>query len=360
MAELLHCSNMGLLNEVGSEELIAIRDSERRRLRTEGTLLPQRTEDDSIATDDLTMRLANPSHEERDGRRLEVMNVAEEDGFEEVEPSKEMNEDTSHEFVKAEDEMAAPSFLDKDEDDDFVDEPLSSPRLNVKDEADEHRFDEPEMMVAPLSPRKAKAAPPIVTTDVPMPEAPMSPKSPGTQSKEKDGQPDDSDSSVVYTPTTSVAESHRDSHSKDPEQLEPPTSEEEKISNESDAHKANDAKDATEAAPAEESKPEIEEAPPAPEAPEPPPTSAEKPPVSAPKETKDVEDEEGILPPAPVPAPAPPASDTDFEPGAESIIIRSLGTRGDGADAPGAPVVGDFLKMQFVEYRVVPTILVST
>ncbi|KAG5998920.1 hypothetical protein E4U43_002341 [Claviceps pusilla] len=154
MAELLHCSNMGLLNEVGSEQLIATRDAERHRLRAEGKLGPMR--DEGPISEDLTMRLSHVVHDE--GRRLEVTN-ADDDGFEEVEPSKEMSEDTSHEFVKAEDEIvAAPpaSFLEKDEDD-FVDEPLSSPRLSVgADKINEQRFDDADLVVAPLSPTKAK------------------------------------------------------------------------------------------------------------------------------------------------------------------------------------------------------------
>jgi SIT4-associating protein SAP185/190 len=156
MAELLHCSNMGLLNEVGSEQLIAARDAERQRLRDEGKLGPQKEED--MSTDDLTMRMSQPAQEE--GRRLEVTN-ADDDGFEEVEPSKEMSEDTSHEFVKAEadiNSVPTPSFIDKD-DDDFVDEPLSSPRLSVAaDKVTEQEFAEPDLVVAPLSPTKSKSS----------------------------------------------------------------------------------------------------------------------------------------------------------------------------------------------------------
>ncbi|KAG8414234.1 sporulation-induced protein [Metarhizium acridum] len=157
MAELLHCSNMGLLNEVGAQELIATRDAVRQRLRDEGRLGPLREDDQSA--DDLTMRMSHGAvHEE--GRRLEVTN-ADDDGFEEVESSKEMSEDTSHEFVKAEDDItAAPpsSFIDKDEDD-FVDEPLSSPRLSVgSDKINEQRFEDPDLVVAPLSPSKSKPA----------------------------------------------------------------------------------------------------------------------------------------------------------------------------------------------------------
>lgn len=161
MAELLHCSNMGLLNEMGSEQLIAARDSERQRLRAEGKLV---TREDESSADDLTMRIPHPAHHE-EVRRLEVTN-ADDDGFEEVEPTSEMNEDTSHEFIKAEDDIAqaanlsSSSFLDKDEDE-FVDEPLSSPRLTVNTvEINEQRFEEPDLVVAPLSPTKAKATEP--------------------------------------------------------------------------------------------------------------------------------------------------------------------------------------------------------
>lgn len=157
MAELLHCSNMGLLNEVGSEELISSRDAERQLLRSEGRLSPDRG-DEMPSAEDHAASANQPCPEE--GRKLEVTNISDDDGFEEVEPSREMNEDTSHEFVRAEDEIAtAPppsSFIDKD-DEDFVDEPLSSPRLNAT-EIKEERFEDPDLVVAPLSPTKDKAA----------------------------------------------------------------------------------------------------------------------------------------------------------------------------------------------------------
>ncbi|KJZ79736.1 hypothetical protein HIM_01205 [Hirsutella minnesotensis 3608] len=155
MAELLHCSNMGLLNEVGSEQLIASRDDERHRMRSEGKLVPQR--DEEHAVDDLTMRMPQATAE--DGRRLEVTN-ADDDGFEEVEPSKEMSEDTSHEFVKAEEDMVPPAaFLEKEEGE-FVDEPLNSPLppLSGDRSAERQSLDDPNLLVAPLSPTKVKTS----------------------------------------------------------------------------------------------------------------------------------------------------------------------------------------------------------
>ncbi|KAI0891283.1 SAPS-domain-containing protein [Annulohypoxylon nitens] len=157
MAELLHCSNMALLNEVGSEQVIALRDEERQRLRAQGRLAANRGEE-AQSSEDLTMRMRHSSPD--DGRRLEVTNASDDDGFEEVVPVGEMTEDTSHEFVKAEDEIAsgpASSFLDR-EDDDFVEEPLSSPRLIVHDgKVDDQQFENPELVVAPLSPKKPAA-----------------------------------------------------------------------------------------------------------------------------------------------------------------------------------------------------------
>ncbi|KAE9570613.1 Extragenic suppressor of kinetochore protein 1 [Colletotrichum fructicola] len=366
MAELLHCSNMGLLNEVGSEDVIAIRDAERQRLRTEGKLSPNRGEE-AQSTDDLTMRIGHSSPEE--GRRLEVTNISDDDGFEEVEPSREMNEDTSHEFVKAEEEIpvAAPasSFLDRDEDD-FVDEPLSSPRLNVADDKiKEQRFDDPDLVVAPLSPSKNKAPlgeespaatetktegekpmetevkaeepaaeeqKPVETKDEPKEDVSEKTAEDVTISKvgemsldEKANQSavsedssqkgDESDSSVVYTPSATESEAKTEPAETAPAAPEPPISPRPEdmpapLFAKSSPAKAEDKEAESEAAPA----PEVPMAPPAPEAPA---------------------------------APAPPGADTDQPP--------AVPERPDPSTVK--PVVGDYLKQQFVEYRVVPTIL---
>ncbi|CCF38937.1 Sit4-associated protein, partial [Colletotrichum higginsianum] len=317
MAELLHCSNMGLLNEVGSEDLIASRDAERQRLRTEGKLTPNRGEEAPSSTDDLTMRIGHSSPEE--GRRLEVTNISDDDGFEEVEPSREMNEDTSHEFVKAEEEIpvAAPpasSFLDRDEDD-FVDEPLSSPRLNVADDKiKEQRFDDPDLVVAPLSPTKPKtpaneeavaAAEPVSTAD-----------------KEKE-----SESADVKGEAT-PSEVKPDSAETAPAVPEPPQHPE-------DVPAPLFSKSVIDSAPKVETaetgqEPESETAP-APEVPVAPP-----------------------VPDAPEAAPAPAGSEDAMEK-AVSDLPPAVPQRPDPSTVK--PVVGDYLKVQFVEHRVVPTIL---
>lgn len=325
MAELLHCSNMGLLNEAGAEELIAVRDTERQRLRTEGKLCPQKDED--LSTDDLTMRMTHAPTEE--GRHLEVTN-ADDDGFEEVEPSKEMSEDTSHEFVKAEDDITTPpvqshSLLNKDEDD-FVDEPLSSPRLAVPaNKINEQGFEEPDLVVAPLSPSKPKPAEPVATTVSAAGES--------------------GSSTDLRSP-----EPHFLDNLKDPE---PPSTRPRSLKDEP----MDDGDEFT--------LPIIGKLP------LPKPRSN----VSSPS----VEDRRFSPHPEDTPAPlfsAPPAPDsgikspppTESSPKASSIKADASKPEAASKDAPAStpsaektsdPVVGDFLKAQFVQHRVVPTILVS-
>ncbi|KAH7193868.1 SIT4 phosphatase-associated protein-domain-containing protein [Fusarium flagelliforme] len=313
MAELLHCSNMGLLNEPGSEQLTAQRDVERQRLRNEGKLGPVKDEDHSA--DDLTMR--TPAPEEK--RRLEVTN-ADDDGFEEVEPSKEMSEDTSHEFVKAEDDIPVVSttpISGKDEDD-FVDEPLSPPQQLAK--AEETRFDEPDLMVAPLSPTKAKtetAEPAKPDTDKPLPEVPSDekadekkPEAPKEDAPKEDiPKEDTSDSSAVLTLAPSEPETKTDL----------------------DAPKGDEAQPRGLSPQPEDTPAPLFSAPPAPE------SGADRPPqVPEKDEPKD----------------APQTEEASTETKTEEAKPE---------EQPPAqteePVVGDFLKLQFVEHRVVPTIL---
>ncbi|KAF4448319.1 hypothetical protein F53441_8258 [Fusarium austroafricanum] len=321
MAELLHCSNMGLLNEPGSEELTAQRDIERQRLRQEGKLGPIKEEDHSA--DDLTMRAPAPPEEKR---RLEVTN-ADDDGFEEVEPSKEMSEDTSHEFVKADIPGTSSTSLSGKDEDDFVDEPLSP--LQVGDKVNETRFDEPDLIVAPLSPTKAKPAEPVVTkadsaekpeskeTSSEKTEEPKAEPKPETATQEGASKEDTSDSSAILTPAPSEPESKDTDLSakveEQPRGLSPLP---------------------------EDTPAPLFSAPPAPE------SGADRPPQAAEKAAAD----------------AKPATEeaSTLETKAEEIKeIRSTEEQPtvQAPEAPEEPVVGDFLKLQFVEYRVVPTIL---
>jgi len=156
MAELLHCSNMVLLNEPGSEEFIAARDAERHRLRAEGKLMPTPGAAGPMRRENLSLQASQLSAAD-ENRKLEVTNSSvEDDGFEEVSHATE--EEITHGVLELPDAPlpTGSSLLDKD-DDDFVDEPLSSPRLKYSEPVrsdDQLPFEDPDLVVPPLSPKK--------------------------------------------------------------------------------------------------------------------------------------------------------------------------------------------------------------
>ncbi|KAH0399842.1 SAPS-domain-containing protein, partial [Aureobasidium melanogenum] len=97
MAELLHCSNMALLNERGSDAQIKHRDEEREKLKLEGRLTGQPIEGSSYdehepfasSVDSHGFHHAQRPEDDLNGspeeiKRLEVQNASEEDGFEKV------------------------------------------------------------------------------------------------------------------------------------------------------------------------------------------------------------------------------------------------------------------------------------
>lgn len=163
MAELLHCSNMGLLNEIGSEEFIRARDLERERLKVEGRFAFSTQERQVSPSEDLTMKSSMSrfgSTSPDDMRRLEVQNVSDDDGFEEVTHSGVLGDDSKDDFDEKpdlDDDLlpstkldTSLSFLDKD-DEEFVDEPLSSPRLNSDTEHLKVNHQDIGLNVEPLS-----------------------------------------------------------------------------------------------------------------------------------------------------------------------------------------------------------------
>jgi SIT4-associating protein SAP185/190 len=88
MAELLHCSNMGLLNEPGSDEYVRQRDEERERLIREGVFDPHQEEHSGIDYNDTTADFANDSAfgsgSPEDTKTTEAPHAGEEEGFEDV------------------------------------------------------------------------------------------------------------------------------------------------------------------------------------------------------------------------------------------------------------------------------------
>lgn len=147
MAELLHCSNMGLLNERGSEDFVRHRDAERERLRASGAFEPHKDEDSGveIAVEDtsiLANALKSPQPGSESPEELRITNsTGEDDGFEKVtadvpsEPeivsgAKNASEDHSS-SGEAFTEIASQPKLDLS--DDFVDEPLGSPKREASE-----------------------------------------------------------------------------------------------------------------------------------------------------------------------------------------------------------------------------------
>ncbi|CAK7235014.1 sporulation-induced protein [Sporothrix bragantina] len=344
MAELLHCSNMGLLNEVGSEELIAARDAHRKRLRAEGKLTGTRGEEASPGTADMLTMTMSPADE---GRRLEVTNVsaADDDGFEEVTHAAGLGEDDASREVELpiRPPQSTPSFMEKDEDD-FVEEPLSSPRLKTHDDkvtsSDDHHFDDPELLVAPLSPTKKKSAPvegsaasaakdDVEGSDDFVTEA----TEPALGDEAKRMVPDlekgdDSDSSFMFTPTISSLSESLDLNRE--ARAPSPTPESTTPAANTPSEKPDEKTDEA-AAPA-----------------------TEKPAETAADETTEQSEKTTLE--------AANNGEAETEFGDASIIVTHQPSEAETAPvAPEVPVsdpvVGDFLKMQFVDHRVVPTIL---
>lgn len=302
MAELLHCSNMGLLNEVGAEEVIAQRDAQRELLRKQGRLVPVREQEPPSAAEDITMRASHSSPADT-GRKLGVTNTSvDDDGFEEV--THTTDEDITH-GVEELPEVSLPgptsSFLDKDEDD-FVDEPLSSPRLRVRDlhnpmeDTAPIKFDDPNLVVAPLSPTK-KASVPIRTASA----------SEGQNAANK------------QTEETSTSKDGGDSDLKPSDDVK------------LELHGGSDK-------------------PVAPEEMSPHPDDTPAPLFSRTPTSTDV--------PEPAEAKEEQAETSQVSTGGEqSDPDATIAHDASQADKKQEPVVGDYLKMQFVEYKVVPTIL---
>lgn len=118
MAELLHCSNMGLLNETGSEEFVKARDDERERLRAAGKFTSQQQVDDSTIDISLASSRFESSFVPSTGASVEgsrAQTSTDEDGFEDISVSDETKK----------------SSLDSNAHD-LVDEPLTPTKPSIQ------------------------------------------------------------------------------------------------------------------------------------------------------------------------------------------------------------------------------------
>ena len=341
MAELLHCSNMGLLNERGSEQYVRERDQEREKLKAEGHLTSMRqpasavtefSEDSTNFANGVSPLGLNTSSEEKP--KLGVMNSStEDDGFEDVGNSEDLAEEAKDDFdektqFEIEAEATAPvPILAKpvkprlDLDEDFVDEPLSSPRLEAVDEKeaempDDVSSDHIHSRNEPLSPTSAGLTAAVDNLAVENHEAPSIDvtKSPETMNEHE-----------FHSPEAPPLP-HRERNLEPMSPLSPESSSPRGLSPHPDDKPA---------------------------------------PLFSGRPDNSQEDGDTTITP-------------DVDTGHNSNVLES--TQGDDGDTSrsmlmsgndqsfvphfeydvdGQPIVGDFLKMMFVEHKVVPTILVS-
>jgi len=318
MAELLHCSNMALLNERGSEAEVKRRDGERDRLKAEGKLTARdpSTGDFSTSVDSHGFHHARaPSSESpEEVKRLEVQNNSEDD-FEKV---------TASEVVS--DSSKAGSTKEQ------IGEPLQrSPKTAPKNPSTE-KSEEGEFVDEPLSPTK-DAASPAATTPSKAEDDAESPTSAGLSAKVGDL---GLDNDTVMGDREETSEP-----AKDDKPVVPSLLTQQLNKTETETPEAKDT-----LSPHPEDKPA--------------PLFSGKPRTTDTAETPKADDSRFTTV-------APESEGSEVTPIDETGDSRSVvfgGVEGQygpqyEVDVDGTPVVGDLLKMQFVENKVVPTILVS-
>ncbi|EKG13110.1 SIT4 phosphatase-associated protein family [Macrophomina phaseolina MS6] len=152
MAELLHCSNMALLNERGSEAAVKARDAERERLKAEGKLTSAKESEDpsmldnefgtSVDSHGFHHARAPSSESPEEVKKLEVQNNVKDEDFEEVaaseaEPEKKDRDEKAEIGEPLErSPKLPPRTVESGKDLELVEEPLSEKPAETK-EADE-------------------------------------------------------------------------------------------------------------------------------------------------------------------------------------------------------------------------------
>lgn len=353
MAELLHCSNMGLLNEKGSEAFVRQRDQERERLKAEGALPPAR-EPQSAVTDfsegSATFHNGHspggPDGRSPEIRNQEMGNSAEDDGFEDVGASADLAEDIKddrHEESPFELESNVvdagsprkPTRPRLDLDEEFFDEPLTSPRLEAIDEKETELLEQPESLDYP------EANPTSLTPDL-------------TATVHKPTTNHDTDTTNTKPPMASEQATLVDSPSSmsQPVPLQPSTPDAPSLPHR-DWNTSSDVGTAEPSSPRDLS-----------------PHPDDKPPPLFANRSDPASHDKGDAThhPSELGLASGSSQDTiDTTLGEEGDSTRSVLLGGNDPsfssqvenDVDGQPIVGDYLKMMFVEHQVVPTILVS-
>ncbi|KAK3675973.1 sporulation-induced protein [Recurvomyces mirabilis] len=328
MAELLHCSNMGLLNERGAEEEVRRRDAERERLKAEGKLATPRApttpmNDNSHDEFGSSVDSHGFHHAERptddemggrssEGKKLEVQNASDEDGFEKVNP---------RDADDLPDEVSFDDFNEKIEQ-------TGLPALEKVEKRD------------PTDPQNRVTA---ADTDVPAPLSPAKAKSPTKSSLHFDPPPT---KAAGDSPTAAGVTDKVGNFSMDEDTVMTEFGDDLQETDDDDGPSELEKQLAMDAA-------------------KPAPLSFGK------KPTAGIEAGDAAI---------PAGSEHDLEAGrtsdeyqdidtsiatiqGEDVMAAQSGEERNGErlpyeiEADGSPVVGDMLKMQFVEHKVVPTIL---
>ena len=342
MAELLHCSNMGLLNERGSEAFVKQRDQERERLKAAGKL-PSIREPQSAVTDisEGSVTFQNEqsygSDQAEELSKSDLANSAEDDGFEDVGTSSDLAEDMKDEFdEKTAFELEAngvgsttptkPIKPRLDLDEEFFDEPLTSPRLEAVDEKDTELFEQPET---------------VNNSDFPAnspPQAPVTDMEHLDINDDDDSQEQERPPPVTVESPESLSDTPHVNPSEPPSNNAPPLPERRSLNTAVENHGAGSPLGLS---PHPDDKPaplfsgKV--------------TSPTKGSVADAAESS-ANDSTGAL-----------ANDgSTIGQNGESVLLGhdQTFTPQLETDEDGQPIVGDYLKMMFVEHKVVPTILV--
>lgn len=308
MAELLHCSNMALLNERGSEAAVRTRDSERERLKAEGKLTAAKeNEEHSILDNEFGTSVdshgfhharAPSSEAPEEVKKLEVQNNVKDEDFEEVAAS-EAEPEESKDTEKA--EIGAP--LER------------SPKLPPRPAGAEKEAEPVEESLSEQEPAQAKE----------VNEKADSPTSAGLTDKVGGLELEKDDATMTDSPDAAKTESTETDPSKQSVSLL--------------TQQLNQSAETTESTPDFSAHPDDKPAP----------LFSKKPENG---EAAKKADEAGDVTPI-----------EDAEASRSMLLSEQPGDFSSQkdqyeVDIDGKPVVGDLLKIMFVEHHVVPTILV--
>lgn len=303
MAELLHCSNMGLMNEVGSDDYVRKRDQERQRLQAQGELSDfetsfNYTENTNEFGNELSPDLESSSPQ---GLGFSGEHLTDEEGFENVSSPLTLTHEGDSQGPDTEQSTTPPQAPKLGTSDDLVDEPLDAePPTSASESQDgASTHSQPEVSGA-ASPATDHLSEQVEGIDIGNKEA-------------------DTINRNLHGQDTNVSESVAPQSSEEP----------------SEGSSRPPSQSFTETGAIAVSGLDVPE-----------------------------EKEEGSVQPentASSTEQLPPASESaaEVEPKAEKTAIQIYGEEQIQTDIDGTPVVGDYLKIMFVENQVVPIILVS-